>query len=477
MKGKGTFLFITLFFTTVCRSQKINPENPDLSPTNFHLDSLPVSEINIPIQINLKPVYDMAEKSVDTVFTSPKYPDEWVQDGCDVRYKYIFRRSPLQMKAIGTSLNLGFTGYYKIVGSTRLCINGTVISPWTPPCRCGFGSESERRVDVSFTNSLSIQPNYKVNLSIIRNEPQPLDKCEVCFWGQDITKQVIKGLKEELDASKKELDSSFGVVDLKPQFQKVWDTLNKIYNLFGLGWLKINPQRIRINNLYAFNDSLNIFLGLTAKPAISFEKPIEQPTWIPDLGTFSRKPGFNIFLDAVLNYDSLSFILNQQLNGKKFNFKKLIIKKKFIIDSCRMYGAGNEKLVIKVNFSGTNSGVVYLLGKPVYNKEKRTIEVIDIDFDIKSKNFLLGSADWLFDKKITKEITKQARFELGAYIDSAKISINSQLNQEWMPGIRSYGNINDISLIGIYPTQQYLIIRSNCTGDLSVKMDSINFSL
>ena len=477
MKRKGILFLSGLLIVAISYSQKINPENPDLSPGNFKLDSLPNSEINIPIQINLQPVYTMAEKSVDTMFTSPNYPDGWVQDGCATRFKYVFRRSKLQMKAAGTSMNLGFTGYYKIVGSTRVCVNGTVISPWTPACRCGFGDEGERRVNVSFTNSLSIQPDFKVKLGIKRNEPQALDKCEVCFWGQDITKEVLKGLTAELDAAKKDLDKSYGTVDLKPRFQQVWNQLNKVYNIYGLGWLKINPQKIRINNLFALNDSLNIFIGLSAKPSIGFEKPAEQTSTIPNLGTFSRQPGFSIFLDAVLSYDSLGNILNQQVKGQEFDFKKGFIKKKFIIDECKIYGGGFEKLIIKIKFSGTNSGVVYLVGKPVYNKEKRTIEVVDIDFDIKSKNVLLGSADWIFSKKITKEISKNARFELGNYIDTAKLTINKELNKEWVKGIRSYGNIKDISLIAIYPMQQHLIIRSNCAGDLSVKVESINFSL
>jgi len=115
MKKSISFILFLFFYCSVT-AQKINPENPDLSPGNFKMDSLPNSEINIPIQINLKPVYAMAEKSVDTVFNSPGYPDAWVQEGCDTRYKYEFRRGPLIMKASGTSLNLGFTGYYKIVG-------------------------------------------------------------------------------------------------------------------------------------------------------------------------------------------------------------------------------------------------------------------------------------------------------------------------------------------------------------------------
>lgn len=476
MKGKG-FLFLPgLLIALGSVAQKINPENPDLSPGNFRLDSLPVSEINIPIQVNLKPLYAMANKSVDTVFKSPGYPDEWIQDGCDTRYKYVFRRSPLQFSGAGNSLTIGFTGYYKIVGATRLCASGTILSPWTPACKCGF-SEPERRVNVSFTSSVMVLPDFRVSMSVKRNEPQPLDKCEVCFWGQDITKQVMKGLTAELDVSKADMEKTYGSVNLKPRFQQVWDQLGKVYNLYGLGWLQINPQKIRINNLFVQKDSLNIFLGLSAKPVISFEKPAEKKSSIPLMGTFSRQSGFSIFLDAKLSYDSLSQIMNMSVSGKEFDFKKGFIKKKFIIDSCRVYGGGFEKLVIKINFSGTNNGVVYLVGRPVYDKDKRKIEVQDIDFDIKSKNVLLGSADWLFDKKITKEISKYAQFELGSYIDTAKTTINEQLNQELIKGVRSFGNIKDIRLIGIYPMQQHLVIRSNCAGDLSVKVESVSFSL
>ena len=476
MKRKRILFSVAIVFFLVSCSHKIKPEKPILSQTNFKLDSLPNSEINIPIQVNLQPVYEMAEKSVDTIFTSPNYPGDWIQDGCDIRYKYIFRRGPLQMKAAGTSLSLGFTGYYKIVGSTRVCVKGTVISPWTPPCKCGF-NEPERRVNVSFTNSLNVLPDYKVKLSIKRNEPQPMDKCEVCFWGQDITKQVLKGLTEELDAAKVDMEVHYGIVDLKSRFQQVWDQLTKVYNIYGLGWLQINPKKIRINNLFAQNDSLNVYLGLSARPVISFEKPLEQKSGVPDIGDFSRRTGFNIFLDAVLNYDSLGNILNQQVAGKQFDFNKGPVKKIFIIKDCRLYGSGNEKLIIKVNFSGTDDGVVYFVGKPVYNKETHIIEVKDIDFDIRSKNALLKAADWLFNKKISNELGKYAKFDLTSYIDTAKVNINNQLNHEWVKGIRSYGSINDIKLIGIYPLADHLIIRSNCTGDLSVKVESINFSL
>ena len=457
-------------------AQKINPAKPDLSPENFRLDSLPDSEINIPIQVNLRPFFEMAERSVDTIFTSANYPDGWVQDGCDTRFKYRFRRSPLFFTGRGSSLDVGFTGHYQITGSTRLCVNGTVVSPWTPACKCGV-NEPERRVKVSFTNSVTVTPDYKVRLQVKRNEPEPLDKCEVCFWGQDITKQVMKGLVAELDISRKDMETGYGNVEMRSKFQQVWNELNKTYSIYGLGFLQINPQRFRINNFFIKGDSLNIYLGLSAKPVISFEEKVAAPSPLPNLGPFSRQQGFSVFLDAVLDYDSLGRILNEKIQGKEFEFRKAFIKKKFVIDTCTIYGGGQDKLVIRVDFSGTNKGVVYLVGKPVYKKDSRTIEVEEIDFDIKSRNILLGSADWLFDKKITKEISKQARFELGGYIDTAKTMINTELNKEWTEGIQSRGNIREISLVGLYPLQKHLVVRTNCSGHLSINVDAVRFSL
>jgi hypothetical protein len=273
------------------------------------------------------------------------------------------------------------------------------------------------------------------------------------------------------------MEKTYGNVDLRPYFQEVWANLNRSYDIYGLGWLKINPQQFRINNIFIRRDSLNILLGLSAKPVIGVNRPVDLFTPMPNLGSYNSQQGFNVFLDAVMSYDSLGALMNEKLQGKEFEFKKAFIKKKFVIDTCRVYGGGYDRLVIRVDFSGTNTGVVYLVGRAVYKPDERSIEVEDIDFDIKSKNILLGSADWLFDKKITKEIAKQARFDLGDYIDSAKVMLNAQLNQEWAPGIRSRGSIRDISLVGIHPLADRLVVRSNCSGELSMVVDSVHFSL
>ena len=437
------------------------------------MDSLPESELSIPIQVNMKPLYQLAEKNVGMVFTSPNWPEDWVSIDCANRYKYQFRRGPLQISAAGNSMNLGFTGFYKIIGSTRVCLGNTVVSPWTPACRCGF-DEGERRVNVGFVNTVNVLSDYKIKLNIIRQEPVPVDKCTVCVFGVDITNQVMKGLKSELDLAKKTIEDSFGVVDLKPQVQQLWNKLNVSYDLYGLGWLKINPQKIRLTRMFAHNDSLNIFLGMTAKPVISFEKSADLMTLVPNIDNSFSKPGFNIFLDAVLNYDSLSTILNAQLKDKEFNLAK---GKNIIVKDCRIYGTGNEKLIIKMSFTGSNSGVAYFTGKPFYDEKKKMIEVRDIDFDVKTKNLFLKSADWLFNKRITNEIARVSKFDLSTYVDTARTLINRQLNTEWIKGVKNTGNINDLKIVGFYPLTEQFIIRSNASGELMIKVDAMSFNL
>jgi len=443
--------------------------------TGIRIDSLPESRINIPIQVNLRPFYALAEQNVDTVFTSENYPDGWIQPDCATRYKYHFRRSPLEISMNGTTLNLGFTGYYKIIGSTRACVSGTVISPWTPPCRCGF-DEGERRVKVSFTNTFKLHSNYILNNTIVRNEPEALDKCSVCFWGQDITNEVMKGLKEELDASKKIMEESFGTIRLRPYIQQAWDMLNTPYAIPGVGYFALNPKKLSMQDLSANDDLLNINIGITATPVVSFVRPETKTLRVPNMSSSGGSGGFNIYLEAALQYDSLSQVINEYLENKRFELSEGLIKKHIIIRNAAVSADTMGNLIIKVDFTGSFNGTAFFTGKPVYDSEKRSIEVQDLDYDLKTKNLFLKTAKWLFNKKIINELKKYTSFPLGPYYDSACMTLNNWLSREWTKGITGNGYVNDLTLTSLYALPQHLLIRSNCTGQLSVTVSEISLN-
>jgi hypothetical protein len=462
------FLLISICLASVLRAQKTSG--------NITIDSLPESQIDIPIQVNLRPIYLLAEKNVDTVFTSPDYPDGWVQSDCATRYKYHFRRSPLTMSMSGTNLNLAFVGYYQIVGSTRACVGGTVLSPWTPGCRCGF-EETERRVNVSFSSSFRLQQNFMLNSRIVRNEPQPLDKCSVCFWGQDITSEVMKGLKEELDASKKSMEQSYSNINLRPYMQQAWNMLNNVYAIPNVGYFSLHPKKLRMENINARNDLLNINIGISATPVVSFAKPAVAVTPVPDLTTANNPGGFNIFLEAALEYDSLGNVLNGYMKGKRFEVSEGIFKKHIVIENTEVSGDEAGNLLIKLGFSGSFDGTVYFTGKPVYNAEMKSIEVQNLDYDLKTKNLLLKTAKWLFNKRIIGELKKYTSFDLSQYYDTASKAMNTWLNREWTKGITGSGSVTDLKLTSVYALPQHLLIRSNCVGKLNVVVSEIDLKL
>jgi hypothetical protein len=467
---KHTFFKTAIALIVLLSSQSSTAQQPVIN-----IDSLPLSQIIIPIQINLKPIYALAEKHVDTVFTSPNYPEGWVQLDCATRYKYHFRRSPLVMKTSGTTMNLSFTGFYQIIGSSRACVKGISLSPWTTPCSCGF-TEGERKVAVNFTSTFSFQPNHQVNVKVTRKEPQPITKCTVCFWGQDVTTQVMNGLKEELDAAKKAIEDSFRIVNTRPYMQAAWNKLNELYTIPGLGYLKLNPKQMHMENISAKDDLLNINIGITASPTINFEKPAITPSLVPNLTSAGGKSGFNIFLDAALNYDSLSHVVNGYLQGKRFDFKETIFNRHVIVDSCRVGGNAEGDLLVDVNFSGSHNGSVSFKGKPFYNEQTKSIEVADLDYDLVTKDFLLKTARWLFNKKIISELKKYTTFNMNSYYDTASQALDTWINKEWMKGIKSTGKVNELKITNVKALPQYLYIQTNCAGNLGLRIDELNWS-
>ncbi len=440
------------------------------------IDSLPLSHINIPIQINLRPIAQMAGKNVDTVFTSPNYPTDWVQADCGTRYKYHFRRSPFTMRMNGNVLTLGFTGFYQIIGSTRACVNGTVLSPWTPACRCGF-DEPERKVSIAFKAGFKLLPNHVLLTEIKRNEPVALNKCTVCFWGQDVTTSVMDGIKADLDLSRKAMADSFGRTNLKPHLQRAWNMMNEVFNIPGIGYFALHPKKLRMENISGKGDLLNLNIGISATPIISLIKPAATASPIPDLSAAATPGGFNIYLEAALQYDSLSKVLDASLFNKRFDVVDGLFKKHILIRGTAVKGNDKGELLITLDFGGSFNGTVYFTGKPVYNAATKRIEVEHLEYDLQTKNLLLKTAKWLFNNRIISELKKYTSFDLTNYYNTASTTLNTWLNKKWTKGIKGVGSVTKLELTSLNALPQHLLIRTNCGGKLTVQVSEIDMAL
>lgn len=455
-------LLFPVFLTSAGQSPKDSPHLPD-------------SQIDLPVVVDLRSVYKLAEQNIAPVFTSPNYPRDWVQPDCATRYKYQFRRSPLQMHMNGNRLDLAFTGFYKITGSTRACLNGTVISPWTPACNCGF-EEGERKVNIGFTAFFNLQRDFKLKTEIIRNEPKALDKCEVCFWGQDVTSSVMQGIRAELDLSAKAMAGEFSTYNLRPFMQQLWNGLSAVHSVPGLGFFSMNPKAIRMENIKAANDFLHINIGITASPEISFSRPEDEITPLPDVSGPAGKNGFNIYMQAALQYDSLSQVMNGMLMNKRFDLSEGIINKHIVVEDARVSGSAEGNMLIEVQFSGSFNGQVVFSGTPVYDAVAKTIFVKDLQYNLQTKNVLLKTAKWLFTRKIRTEMEKYTRFYLSDYYGAAATAIETQINKEWMRGVKSFGKVEELNLLSVEALPDHLLLRTQCKGRLGFLISDIDLN-
>lgn len=457
-------------------SKKMIPEKPILNASVTRLDSLPPSEIDIPIRINLKPLYAIAEKEVQQVYTSPGFPNDYVVDNCDTRYMYRFRRGPLQFSSTGNSIQMGFTGFYTIVGGQRVC-TGTgseriPVTPWSPSCTCGL-REGERKVNVSFQASFRLSNNYHILPTLNRMEPVPIDKCTVCVFGIDITRTVMDRLRAQLDDARKSMLDTLATMDLRPQFQKIWDLLNTVQPVDKYGYLQINPVRLRLSDLKANKDTMTLSIGLTAKPVITQRRPQEIRTVVPELSTSRDARGFSIYTDAFLDYDSLGQIINATARGKRISLEQL--GKYVVIEKCIIYGSSAEKLVLKVEFSGSASGEFYLTGRPVYDPVKKLLKLDQLEYDIRSRNMMLRSAEWMFSGKILKELQQYAQVEISTYEAMLRQRMNETLNSEIRKGVRMRGSMDAVNIERIYPFPEALVVRFHSKGNLDIMINDLTF--
>jgi len=435
------------------------------------------SSVDLPVRNGLNPLFDWAERSVDTVFTSPGYPDGWVQPQCDLRYRYRFWRGPLQLKATAQTLDLGFTGYYQIEGSSRGCFRGTILTPWTPSCRCGFDAGA-RRVDVRFLNTLSLLPRYQLRLQIQPQKPVPKDKCSVCFWGQDITDQVMAGLWEELTAAQRSMESSYGRIDLAPLLAPLWDRMNQPINLGSYGWLLIRPAVLRINRMSAQGDSLDLSIGLSARPVVLNAPPGPEKQKMPaDWDKPSTAEGFRVRMQADLRFDSLSQQINHDFLPIELSAKQGPFRKKIRIDSLSLEGSQTQQIQCRIHISGKYAGTLLIAAVPHWDASTGMLTVEELAFDIQTRHKILGAAAEIFDRPIRNWIQEKCQFRLQELLDSKRRSINEMLKQTGNQLIQCRGELEQFRWIGSEVGRDKLRMVVDLQGQMRCQADLSRLSL
>ena len=456
---------ITFFIPAIYSCKTMLPLAPPKGQAEVPVIEQPVSNIEIPVSADLRKYFVQAENSVPNQYSDSQQPCEGLS------YKYIFKRTPFSIAGNSNVVDLKFTGSYGIWASyCAKCadIFGTGTQCVVPAvtASCGMGDEGLRRMVISYRSIISVQPDYHLkSKTLLYPAPNPIDKCSVSILKIDITDRLIGYLADPLNKLGAQVDDKIAAFDVKPMVLQLWNNMAGEIKLPDIGYLNLNLQSVRLSSFNLSGSVLNFSVGISAKPVVSTvsNNPPLKP--LPNLSAYTPASGFNIFLDINEDYDKLTDMVNQQVVGQVIP----IAGKQFIITGTKVYGIGKQ-IVMAVDFKGSMTGTIYLVGTPVYNPQTRELSFPDMNFDIQTKSWMLHAAKWMFSNKITDAIRDKAKYNLTQFLNDSKLKLQTQMSKDMGNGVRSDVTITDLNINNIFPVADKLVLRTYSSGQIKVKV-------
>jgi len=285
---------------------------------------------------------------------------------------------------------------------------------------------------------------------------------------------TIAAMKKTINASINEAVEKN--LDIKSMMETVWKKaqtpvlIDKDYD----AWLKITPENIYSTSITNTGKNLNINLGMDAvieanignKPAAAKRAPLPNYKQVSQI-----KPNFDISLNVDVDMKKLKEIAAKEIVGKTFEQAH----RKVTVDGIDIYGH-NGLLVVAANVVGAVKGTVYCVGKLYFDNEVQSLRITDFDFDVKTKNALAKTANWLMHKKFLTLIEPYLTISLKKEIDEVMQSSNEMLdNYVITKGVSLKGKINSVSFNRIDITHSSVIIRGKLKGNLKLFVNQLEF--
>jgi hypothetical protein len=443
-----------------CKSiEPLPPEEKIIDPP---IKKAKLSYLSIPVDMNLKNSFSDAEKNIPKKFLGEEKSCEGLS------YTYEMNRNAIQFNTNSNGLDFSTDIQYSL--KLSYCPKCTDIFSDQGNCvvprfygSCGV-NESKRKASISFSNKLSVLPNYSLKAQTTLSNLRLTDPCEITLVNYDITSILEKEIKKEMKTIEREIDTEIGKIDIKSTVASAWNEMQKPIKIDSYGYLSIMPEKISLSQFRFQNNHVFFDIGISAKPIIRSELTQEKPLLLPDLTEAKKESGFNLTMDIFASYDSLNNWILNAIKNKPIEINRKII----FLDTVRIIGADRNRLFTEVFFSGARKGKIYFSVKPNLDIDQQKITISDLQMDLKSKNVLLKTAKWLLNEKINQKLEREIVVDLKTLLDQTKKEITTSLNSKLNDQVTLKGSVESMKINEIYPLKKGVFIRSEILGQLKL---------
>jgi hypothetical protein len=341
---------------------------------------------------------------------------------------------------------------------------------------CGYGQPA-RQMNLAFSGNVQFRPDWTIHVAAKPNI-SPGNDCQVTFLNFNATPFIVKKLNSVasnyLNAFTSQLEDKSSA--LKPLVSNAWSMASRPIAIADNVWLNLSPKAINIMPPTVENGQLEIRFSLDANPDIAYGKPPEPSTVpLPNLGDATGEDKFEIFLKAGSEYTDVNATLSRAVAGKTVSLGDSFPKSLFSIniDGVEVSNLGN-KLLVAVKLGGRGvGGTLFLVGTPqiATDPELHTrIYVPDLDYDVATKNALIGFGSEVFHDEIRQALKRAASWDVSAQLKDAENKLNASLKRKLSDQIQLDGAATDFgpAQIWVGPTGIFLYYR--VAGKMGLKV-------
>lgn len=415
----------------------------------------PLSKVNIPIRIDVKGV----EASLNEKLSGTIYEDHDISD------------DNLMLRAVKE-------------GEIRLRIDSQQIKYQVPlllwiKYDAGITDlEANGEIILDMTTDFEVMPSWRIetrtNLENYQWIREPKLRLGVMSMSVGSLMDIVlrngrQFLTQEIDRL---VSESF---NLEEMIRDVWKQMyepmlvSEAYN----SWLVVNPERLAITPLKAEDENTassiivvesRPYVKLGQRPDLFGMPPLPPLEIVPESGE-----DFFLLIDTEITYQEAERLAQEQLLGETFESGKRSVT----VEDIEIYGSG-DKLVVNTLLSGSYEGNVYLEGEPVFNIRRNTVEIKDLDFTLKTSNFLYKSAGWLLRSTIKRKFQENMEFLLDYNLDEMKKQVREQLKgYEVADGINLEGELEHLGIMEVRLTENSMRVDIGMMGDIVLKVRGI----
>ncbi len=339
--------------------------------------------------------------------------------------------------------------------------------------------EANGTISLSYKTTINIDKNWHLKSKTVSTGYQWIETPRINVVGINVPVSPIANyaLSRFDKLINDQIDVAFSnAADIKKYISMVWAMaqtpfqISEDYNT----WVRISPTDVYLTPFKSVGQKLNLGVSLYARiESFVGTKPTQLKTIpLPEFKYVQRPPQqFNINLAADATFEKISELAKKQLLNRTFTEGK----HKITITDIAIFGS-DGRAVFMAEVTGSVKGKIYFNGNLVYDPDKKAITVQNPAFDLKTKNALLKSANWLLHGVILNKITPYLTYPVSEDLESMKAEVNKMLqNYDVYPGVKLKGNLSDLNVINLNLVPGAVRIVANARGNLNILVDEISF--